>query len=310
MNFFSALSSKKPRWKKEVKPVDTFLKDPKPSDLVIAIMGATGAGKSTFINTLLGEQVAPVGHNLNSYTSHVQAYIYNDPQFPNNRIVMVDTPGFDDTVLSDREILRRIGVWLAQSYDAHMKMAGVIYLYDISAKRWQGSTARNFEVFEKLCGQAAARKVVLVTTMWEQVDKAVGEKRERELKAEYWKGMIKHGSAVHRGNLDQMAAQDTVDFLLAKEAMYPLQIQKELGEINRALQDTEAVRFLSDALQELLKSREETTPILRSAAEDPAATQRALENDNQIRSVLEEISTRGRLEIPQKLLRLFGRDHN
>ncbi|KAG6899599.1 hypothetical protein C0993_008831 [Termitomyces sp. T159_Od127] len=188
-------------------------------------------------------------------------------------------------------------------------MAGVIYLYDISAKRWQGSTARNFEVFEKLCGQAAARKVVLVTTMWEQVNKAVGEKRERELKDEYWKGMIKHGSAVHRGNLDQMAAQDTVDFLLAKEAMYPLQIQKELGEINRALQDTEAVRFLSDALQELLKSREEATPILRSAADDPAATQRALENDNQIRSVLQEISVKGRLEIPQRLLRLFGRDN-
>ena len=31
------------------------------------------------------------------------------------RVVLVDTPGFDDTDLSDTEILRRIAVWLAAS---------------------------------------------------------------------------------------------------------------------------------------------------------------------------------------------------
>ncbi|KAG6848910.1 hypothetical protein H0H93_012906 [Arthromyces matolae] len=283
----NALTQKsKPKWRKELTSGDVFLQDPKPSDLVIAIMGATGAGKSTFINTLLGEQVAPVGHTLRSHTAFVQAYTYNDPQFPKNRIVMVDTPGFDDTSLSDREILRRIGVWLAQSYDARMKMAGVIYLHDISAKRWQGSTARNFEVFERLCGQAAARKVVLVTTMWDQlVSKAVGEKREEELKMQYWKGMIENGSAVHRGSLEQMSAQDTVDFLLAKEATYPLQIQKELGEVNKTLQDTEAVRHLSEALEALLKTREESAPLLREGTGDPKLPQRALENDSKSVSI-------------------------
>jgi len=31
------------------------------------------------------------------------------------RLVLVDTPGFDDTNVSDSEILRRIAVWLAYS---------------------------------------------------------------------------------------------------------------------------------------------------------------------------------------------------
>ncbi|KAG6810046.1 hypothetical protein H0H92_013608, partial [Tricholoma furcatifolium] len=262
---------------------------------------------SDFINTFLGQQVAPVGHSLKSHTEHVNAYTYNDPQFPNNRIVMVDTPGFDDTSLSDQEILRRISVWLAQSYDTHMKMAGVIYLYDISAKRWQGSMARNFEVFEKLCGQAAARKVVLVTTMWDQVQKEQGEEREEELKAEFWKDMIRNGSAVHRGNLDRMAAQDTVDFLLAKEAIYPLQIQQELGEINKSLQETRAGRHLSEALQALLKVRGEAAPLLRDLAGDSVIKENIVENDTQIKSLLEEIMERTRTEIPQRILKLFNR---
>ncbi|KAG6818298.1 hypothetical protein H0H93_006187 [Arthromyces matolae] len=257
-NLLTRLS--KSRRKMNLTTSDIFLQDPRPSDVVIAIMGATGAGKSTFINTLLGKQVAPVGvgHSISSHTAFVQAYTYNDPEFPKNRIVMVDTPGFDDTSLSDREILRRIGVWLAQSYDARMKMAGVIYLHDISVEWWQGSTARNSEVFERLCSQAAARNFVLVTTMWDRlVSKAVGEKREEELKMQYWKGMIETGSAVHRGSLEQMAAQDTVDFLLG--ATYPLQIQKELGEVNKTLQDTEDVRHLlgsEEAFEVFLKTRE------------------------------------------------------
>lgn len=32
------------------------------------------------------------------------------------RVVIVDTPGFDDTYIDDSEILRRIAVWLATSY--------------------------------------------------------------------------------------------------------------------------------------------------------------------------------------------------
>ena len=63
---------------------------------------------------LVGREVTRVGHSLASCTYKVEPFIItrdNDPR----RIVLVDTPGFDDTFLDDTEILRRIAIWLANS---------------------------------------------------------------------------------------------------------------------------------------------------------------------------------------------------
>jgi hypothetical protein len=60
-----------------------------------------------------------VGHSLTSCTPVLQhVFISNVPDRPSlkgHRVVMVDTPGFDDTYTEDAEILRRIAVWLASS---------------------------------------------------------------------------------------------------------------------------------------------------------------------------------------------------
>jgi hypothetical protein len=63
---------------------------------------------------LVGREVARVGCNLNSCTQRIEPFVItrdNDPR----RIVLVDPPGFDDTLLDDTEILRRIAIWLANS---------------------------------------------------------------------------------------------------------------------------------------------------------------------------------------------------
>ena len=57
-----------------------------------------------------------VGHDLSSCTSALQyAVIDNPPPLKDHRVIIVDTPGFDDTYEDDVEILRRIAVWLASS---------------------------------------------------------------------------------------------------------------------------------------------------------------------------------------------------
>jgi hypothetical protein len=59
-----------------------------------------------------------VGHDISSCTSVLQYAIVDNPstrKLKGHRVIIVDTPGFDDTYEDDVEILRRIAVWLASS---------------------------------------------------------------------------------------------------------------------------------------------------------------------------------------------------
>ncbi|KAH6884305.1 hypothetical protein BKA70DRAFT_1339604 [Coprinopsis sp. MPI-PUGE-AT-0042] len=108
-------------------------------DIIILVMGPTGVGKSTFINKYIGNGAAAVGHQLQSCTRDVTWYLAavpptlaQNPRLEHRRLIMVDTPGFDDTFSDDSEILKRISVWLAQSYNERGFVSGIIYMSDIS----------------------------------------------------------------------------------------------------------------------------------------------------------------------------------
>jgi len=80
--------------------------------LIIAVMGATGTGKSTFINLASGSQFS-VGTGLLSCTSTVQTA---GPFTACGReVILIDTPGFDDSTRGDMEILRSIASYLEET---------------------------------------------------------------------------------------------------------------------------------------------------------------------------------------------------
>ncbi|EDR05778.1 uncharacterized protein LACBIDRAFT_302493 [Laccaria bicolor S238N-H82] len=196
------------------------------NDIIILVMGPSGVGKSTFINYLAGEDVVQVGHDLRSCTTQLQPIVVNPPPsilFRDRRLVLVDTPGFDDTFAAESEILNRIASWLAHVYSTDTKLGGLIYLYDISLPRMKGTTLRNLEVFKKLCGDRALRSVVLGTTKWaELASSSVGEQRVKELCDKYWLEMIECGSIVHNFGDTQQSAWDMVDSVLAYDVVIPV----------------------------------------------------------------------------------------
>ena len=67
------------------------------------------------INQIVGKQALMVSHGRESCTSSIQHVITRHPSVPDRRIILVETPGFDDTYVDDAEILNRIALWLARS---------------------------------------------------------------------------------------------------------------------------------------------------------------------------------------------------
>ena len=66
------------------------------------------------INTAAGRTEVVVGYDLKSQTQAVQSIRCRHPDGRRN-IVLVDTPGFDDTHMSDAQVLRIIANWLKET---------------------------------------------------------------------------------------------------------------------------------------------------------------------------------------------------
>ncbi|KAI6117056.1 P-loop containing nucleoside triphosphate hydrolase protein, partial [Pisolithus croceorrhizus] len=78
-------------------------------DIIIALMGPTGTGKSSFVDSITNDNREGVGHDLTSFTSDVKATKLKFKEFS---VVLLDTPGFNDTKKSDLDILNLISDWL------------------------------------------------------------------------------------------------------------------------------------------------------------------------------------------------------
>ena len=82
------------------------------------------------------------------------------------------------------------------SYKKKKFLAGILYLHRITDNRVAGTSLKNLQVFRKLCGKDALDRVYLTTTMWDEVESSVGERRLNELKTAYWKVMINQGARI------------------------------------------------------------------------------------------------------------------
>ncbi|KAI0968511.1 P-loop containing nucleoside triphosphate hydrolase protein [Xylaria arbuscula] len=224
---------------------------PTENDIVIAVMGMTGSGKSSLISLCVDQEVA-IGHDLKSCTQDIETYVFHHPALQSGRVYLVDTPGFDDTHRKDTEILRTLGTWLTSTYISGVKLSGIIYCHRINQTRMQGSALKNIQMFRSLCGDDALRKVVLVTTMWdiENLDTAV--KREKELKetTQYWGGMVAKGSQVLRHDNTRRSALSSIGNFIKDGSKIVLDIQKEMVGGQKSLDKTEVGKNVKIMLEE------------------------------------------------------------
>ena len=136
-------------------------------------------------------------------------------------------------------------------------------------------------MFGKLCGDQAVKKVVLVTTMWDRIqrlgDPRTGERREKELFENYssWKTMINYGASTARFLNDADSAWKIIDPILKQHATEVLLLQEELVDLKRALRETQAGKTLYSDLRRLLVEQRDTVRRLAEQAREESNPQLA-----------------------------------
>src|SRR5271170_2450688 len=163
--------------------------------------------------------------NTVTETSEVKEYRF---LHESTNYVLVDTPGFDDSSMSNEEVTKQILQWLQSSYRSGTRLNGIIYIHNITKSRMQGSAYKNMHLFRQLCGDDALGNVILATSFWDQVPPSVGAEREGELRGskDFWANMVAKGSEVVRLTrdrsdclkvLERIAAKKSVDLLIQTE---------------------------------------------------------------------------------------------
>ncbi|CAK5269650.1 unnamed protein product [Mycena citricolor] len=273
--------------------VDGFDQEPTTSEPTaeIAILGLTGSGKTTFVNLLLNsDRKMSVGKGLRSCTVEVQEALI---EIDGRRVILIDTPGFDDSARSDADVLTLIAKYLADRYNAGRKLAGVIYLHRISDVRMNGVAQRTFRMFRKLCGKETLCNVAIVTNMWSEVSKEVGEARERELRngRRFFQPAVERDAVILRHSNTAESARNIVRDLLRRREPRPLRIQREMVDDKKGIPETDAGEELGRALAEQINKHRKNlaavereiqggfTPLLMSESDEETRQELEIEKD-------------------------------
>lgn len=173
-------------------------------------------------------------------------------QIGKQRLIVVDTPGFDDTEISDSDILDRIVEYLVLQYTLGIQLKGIIYMHRITDNRMQGTALRYFEMFKRLCGEENFGNIFLLTTMWSELkDEGVGLAREQELRDEFWHIMQSKGSQVRSYDGSKAMAESIVCRLVRMPSIV-LDIQRELVDQQLTLEETKAGRLMLPKVEQRL----------------------------------------------------------
>ncbi|KAG6373445.1 P-loop containing nucleoside triphosphate hydrolase protein [Boletus reticuloceps] len=261
-------------------PHSPIVAPPVRETIYIVVMGSTGSGKTTFINLASGSNLRE-GSSLESCTDEVQT---STPfHVGRQQVVLIDTPGFDDTNLTDTDVLKLIAAYLVTTNKQGARLAGVIYMHRISDLRVGGSARRDFRMFQELCGEEAYPNVIIVTNMWGTVTAEDGNDRERELATKdiFFKLILDQRAKMLRHDHTKQSAHQIIQNLIDKETVV-LQIQRELGE-GMDITQTAAYKQLDKEMSELAARHQKE---LKALEEEMADAERS--QDEETRGELQE----------------------
>ncbi|KAG8795722.1 hypothetical protein FRC12_010566 [Ceratobasidium sp. 428] len=225
---------------------------------VILMFGATGAGKSSYGNHASGIDQLAVGDDIESCTK--QAQLTNLFVVDQKPVVIVDFPGFDDTLVSNADLLTHIIGFLEFLHKHNISIVGLFYFHPITHNRLQGSDTRNYHIFREMCGSEAIRNVVIVTTMWSKPPTQRELNREKQLRDSElaFRDILHVGAQITRHSEEtRESALNVLRLVLDKTPVVPL-VSRQIVDRGMKTEETNAGRALGKEFQDhMRKARQE-----------------------------------------------------
>jgi len=156
-----------------------------------------------------------------------------------------------------------------------------------------GAPVKNFRMFRELCGESTLKNVVIVTNMWEGIDRQVGKEREEELKTKpiFFEPAISKGARMARHENTVDSAKKILRLVLCNRPL-PLRIQEELVDENKDIMETGAGEEMNRELESQVRKHKDEMDALKEQIE------RAIKDkDEETRRELEEEKKRVRDEV-------------
>ncbi|TFK24906.1 hypothetical protein FA15DRAFT_704211 [Coprinopsis marcescibilis] len=266
------------------KRADKTLFGSKEGDIVIAVMGPPCSGKSTLIKNMLPEDAdpkpkpnprfAPSKPSIQEYSMKMPD-INADGRIENRRLVLVDTPGFNNADVHDFDILQMMAGWLKSAYHKDFEISAIIYLFPLVAGVNPQKEERYLRVLRKVWGDDSTERVVLATTQWE-IAGGDQDDREAELRGGFWKPMLELNASMTRLYNDRESAQGLLRNVLENVASqefvgFVLALQHELEAKRIKLHKTDAGKELRKELKHGFSLREAIFNILKRFFPPPSS---------------------------------------
>ncbi|KAF9034786.1 hypothetical protein BJ165DRAFT_1615657 [Panaeolus papilionaceus] len=215
--------------------------------MVSVLLGPTGSGKSTFIESLAPNMSLGISSNkLEGFTQSINIYRIVNIHRSHWPIYLVDVPGFADTKISSMGIVSMLRNMIQANNNPYFY---ILYFTPIHNPRLPGSQRRVLQTFEALTGPESASLITIVSTMWDLIWGESASRRAEsnfsELQDKIWKKYISSGSDIVRFQNTQVSALTILDAAFDRGFTedYPLR-----ESISQSLQQTP---FASDLYKDL-----------------------------------------------------------
>ncbi|KZT74179.1 hypothetical protein DAEQUDRAFT_683039 [Daedalea quercina L-15889] len=293
-------------------------KPKRPKTAYVLVMGSTGAGKSTLINHMVTSNGSNLGMRPGSQSGTAAVNATKPFKFQSYQVILAEVPAFDAEVASDVDVFITIASYLVKLCRKGIKVLGVLYLCRMTDNRLDGTTLQNLRMFRAICGMSAMRNVVVVLTMWDQVDPQLGEQRESELResSRFFGPVMADNPRMMHHNGSKDSAMAILNNLVSQNlSLVFMSIQSETVTDGKVVHQTEAGRVLMEDLNSRkLMHEEKLDDVRRDIAQarsgsddegDLKTTEKSLED--QQRKLAEECDRLACLSIPDQsfLQKLF-----